>query len=237
MGNKTAVSTRPLRDSGDGLIRAHRRTIAKGAAWSVPVVALTAPAAMAGVSLCQVRGSIQVGPNVTTNVRAICTSQSQWLHPGTIYQNYATAQLPQYLEICNCQNADAWYRWREVDDVSEFQIEVDGVHVDQNSSAAGWRSSFFLPGFGDQGGCKRFTLTYRTSVSRSTNTISVPIDFTLQTGPSANGPWTTLSTIHVNGSLARNSGSGPQNVNFNNCSGGGTQNRAVGARTTGGKGD
>lgn len=215
----------------------HRRTIAKGAAWSVPVVALTAPAAVAGVSLCQVHGSIQVGPKVTTNVRAICTAQSQWLHPGTIFQNYATGQLPQYLEICNCQNKDAWYRWREVDDVSEFQIEVDGVHVDQNSSAAGWRNSFFLPGFGESGGCKRFALTYRTSVARSTSSINVPIDFTLQTGPSANGPWTTLATIHVDGTLTRNSGQGQQNVNFSSCSAGGSQNRAVTARSAGGKGD
>jgi hypothetical protein len=194
-----------------------RRTVVAGALWTTPVVVAAAPPAQAGLSLCTVRGSVQVGPNVTTTVRAICTSQSQWLNPGTIYANYATGQLPAYLQICNCQNADAWYRWRETDDLSLFQIEVDGVHIDQNSSAAGWRSSFFLPGFGSTGGCKQFALTYRTATDRPTTQTPVSITFTLETGPSATGPWTQVATQTVSGWIARNPGTGPQNVNFGQC--------------------
>lgn len=204
-----------------------RRTVAAGMLWSAPVVVAAAPAAQAGLSLCQVFGSVQVGPNVTTTIRAICTAQSQWLHPGTIYANYATGSLPAYLQICNCQNADAWYRWRETDTLEEFQIEVDGVHIDQNSPAAGWRTPFFLPGFGDTGGCKQFALTYRTSVSRPRNATSVSITFTLETGPTQNGPWTHVTSRTVSGSLRRNSGSGPANVDFNSCSGGGSPNRTA----------
>lgn len=207
--------------------RPTRRAVVAGAAWAVPLVVVGAPAALAGVSKCQVTGSIQVGPNVPTQIRAICTDQSQWLHPGTIKADYASGSLPAYLEICNCQNAGSWYRWQETDDVSNFQIEVDGVHVDQNSSAAGWRASFLLPGFGETGGCKRFALTYRTSIERDRNPATpVSITFTLEKGPSATGPWTQVTQLTVNGSFQRNSGSANANVNFNSCSAGGTQNRA-----------
>ncbi|MBK6441239.1 MAG: hypothetical protein IPF90_03625 [Actinomycetales bacterium] len=48
-----------------------RRAVVAGAAWAVPLVAVGAPAAMAGVSKCLVTGSIQVGPNVPTTIRAI----------------------------------------------------------------------------------------------------------------------------------------------------------------------
>ena len=198
-----------------------------GAAWAVPLVAVGAPAAMAGVSKCQVTGSIQVGPNVPTTIRAICTSQSQWLHPGTIKADYASGSLPAYLEICNCQNADSWYRWRETDTVDNFQIEVDGVHVDQNSSAAGWRASFFLPGFGDTGGCKRFALSYRTSVARAVSpATTVSITFQLQSGPTSTGPWTTVTTITVSGTFQRINTPANAAVAFSSCSGGGTPNFA-----------
>ncbi|MBK6441237.1 MAG: hypothetical protein IPF90_03615 [Actinomycetales bacterium] len=155
-----------------------------------------------------------------------CTSQSQWLRPGTIKADYASGSLPAYLEICNCQNADSWYRWQETDDVSNFQIEVDGVHIDQNSSALGWRASFFLPGFGETGGCKRFALTYRTSVARPTTPTTVPITFQLQRGPSATGPWTNVTTIGVSGTFQRINTPANAAVDFSVCSGGGTPNAA-----------
>mgnify|MGYP003473105226 CR=1 FL=1 len=79
----------------------------RGAAWSVPLVTVAAPAAYAGPSQCTVVGSVQVGPLVPMTVRAICTAQSQFLNPGTLMANYASGSLPAYLEICNCQNADA----------------------------------------------------------------------------------------------------------------------------------
>lgn len=204
-----------------------RRAVVAGAAWAVPLVAVGAPAAMAGVSKCQVTGSIQVGPNVPTTIRAICTSQSQWLHPGTIKADYASGSLPAYLEICNCQNADSWYRWQETDTVDNFQIEVDGVHVDQNSSAAGWRASFFLPGFGEAGGCKKFALSYRTSVARAvTPPTPVSITFRLQSGPTSTGPWTLVTTITVSGTFQRINTPANAAVNFTSCSGGGTPNFA-----------
>jgi hypothetical protein len=194
----------------------------------VPLIAVAAPAAHAGLSQCTVRGSIQVGPNQAVPVRAICTAQAEWLHPGTLNATYATGSLPTYLEICNCQNADAYYRWRETDTLSYFEIEVDGVHVDQNSSAAGWRASFFLPGFGNTGGCKRFALTYRTAVARDTTAIPVSITFELQTGPTATGPWTTVTgtPITVSGTVAHVAG---QTANFGTCSAGGTQVAPSGA--------
>jgi len=155
-------------------------------------------------------------------VRAICTQQSQWLHPGTLNATYASGQLPTYLEICNCQNADSWYRWQETDTLELFEIEVDGVHVDQNGAGQGWRAAFFLPGFGATGGCKRFALTYRTATARSDTATPVTITFTLQSGPSSNGPWTTVAgtPITVNGTVQHVAG---QTANFTSCSAGGTQ--------------
>ena len=222
---------REERSTGLTPIRTTRRTMVRGAAWSVPLVTVAAPAAYAGPSQCTVVDSVQVGPLVPMTVRAICTAQSQFLNPGTLMANYASGSLPAYLEICNCQNADAWYRWQEVDDLSEFQIEVDGVHIDQNSPAAGWRSPFFLPGFGQTGGCKRFALTYRTSLPRPTTATFVTITFTLQTATSSTGPWTTLTTAAVTGSITRNPGTGPAAVDFDTCSAGGT------ARTQSGSSD
>lgn len=203
-----------------------RGLLAAGAsAWIAPSMMLAAPAAHAGISQCTVSGSIQAGPIVINTMRAICTAQSQWLHPGTLLADYGVALLPAYLEICNCQQQAAWYRWRETDTLSEFQIEVDGVHVDQNSSAAGWRSSFWLPSFGNAGGCKRFALTYRTSVPRPTTSTDVTITFELQRSTSsATGPWTNVTTISVSGSIRRTTSA---TVNFDSCSAGGTQ-----ARTT-----
>lgn len=207
-----------------------RRTVVKGAAWSVPIMAVGAPAAHAGVSQCEVEGSIQVGPMEFVDVRAVCRGQSQTINPTTIYANYGRAYLPTYLEICNCENTDQWYRWQETDDRSSFQIEVDGVHNDQNGPGQGWRPSFQLPKYGDVGGCKRFNLTYRTSASRpySSNQSSVPgnaqsvdIDFVLEKGPSATGPWTPVTSINVTGGATwRTVGSGGwwgDPVDFGDC--------------------
>lgn len=185
-----------------------RRNVVKGAAWSVPLMAVGAPAAHAGISQCTVKGSIQVGPKGYVDVRAVCSSQSQTLNPTTIYAKYGRAYLPSYLEICNCENTNQYYRWRETDELSNFQIEVDGLHNDQNGPGQGWRPSFQLPKYGDEGGCKRFNLTYRTSASRpySSNQNSVPsngasvnIQFVLQKGTSDTGPWTDVTTINVTG--------------------------------------
>lgn len=230
MNHATNAAARPEALDSTKTLMPRRRTVALGAAWAVPTVALAAPAAVAGVSTCQVQGSIQLAPNQTMSYRAICSEQSQWLKPGTIKQDYGTGQLPPYLEICNCQNQDAWYRWRETDTLSEFQIEVDGVHVDQNSSAEGWRSSFFLPGFGQTGGCKRFNLSYRTSAARGTSNTNFSITFTLQSAPSANGPWSNVTTISRNVSVKRNSDS--RNVDFRRCSNGGSRNGAPASAAT-----
>ena len=208
-----------------------RRNVVKGAAWSVPLMAVGAPAAHAGISQCTVTGSIQVGPKQYVDVRAICSSQSQTLNPTTIRANYGRAYLPTYLEICNCENTNQWYRWQETDDLSNFQIEVDGLHNDQNGPGQGWRPSFQLPKYGDVGGCKRFNLTYRTSASRpySSNQNSVPsngasvnIQFVLQKGPSATGPWTPVTTINVTGgstwrTVRNNDWWNSDPVNFNSC--------------------
>lgn len=227
MGNATPEQARPGTST--------RRTLVKGAAWSVPVMAVSAPAAHAGISKCQVEGSIQAGPKVYNNVRAICEDQSQWLNPTTIYQNYGRAYAPAYLEICNCTNSNRWYRWQETDTLGLFQIEVDGVHVDQNSPDAGWRTPFQLPPVGEEGGCKRFNLTYRTADSRpySANTNSLPpsdsrhdftINFVLQSRVGTSGPWTTETTVPVTGNAAWRTvrvqrwGRWVDPVHFNSCS-------------------
>ena len=233
--NTNDAAARP--DNGaPALLRPRRRTVALGAAWAVPAVALAAPAAHAGVSTCEVQGSIQLAPNTTLNVRAICGAQSQWLHPGTIYENYATSSLPPYLEICNCQNENAYYRWRETDTLDDFQIEVDGVHIDQFSPAAGWRAPFYLEGFGGAGGCKRFNLTYRTSKSRSKDSkTNVTISFTLQKATSMAGPWTDLVTISRAGWIQRNPGA--SGVDFDECDAGGSPMRSGSATAPDGVGD
>ncbi len=210
-----------------GQPRIGRRSVVAGAAWSVPTVLLVAPAAQAAVSQCTVTGSIQTGPQVSNTMRAICTAQSQWLNPGTLLAIYGVANLPAYLEICNCQNAASWYRWRETDTLSEFQIEVDGVHIDQGSSAAGYRNSFFLPGFGTTGGCKRFALTYRTSVARPTTNTDVSVTFELEKATSSSGPWTNVTTLTVSGTVHRNNSTAAANVDFNTCSAGGSQTRLL----------
>lgn len=170
------------------------------------------PAAMAGISQCTVDdGSLTLGPKVINNLRAVCSSQSQ-LPTGatTIVQNYGKVYGPAYLEICNCTTTTKWYRWRETDSLSNFQIEIDGAHNDQNSSTQGYRPAIKLqPVNSVEGACQRFTITYRTSASRpfSANTTSVPsnsgsradftIDFVLQvnSSTSANPPTTGWSNV------------------------------------------
>jgi hypothetical protein len=203
-----------------------RRTIIKGAAWSVPVLMVGAPAAHAGISQCLVNESLTIAPNRTLSVRAICTAQSQSLTPTTINGNYATGNLPPFIEVCNCQNDDAWYVWQETDTLSSFQIEVDGVHIDQNSPNQGWREPFFLRGFGQTGGCRRFNLTYRTSVSRSTTAVNVDITFTFRrwsgsitdTPPGINSPqWQVVppTPLTRRGTVAANPG---ETADFSVCS-------------------
>ena len=112
---------------------------------------------------------------------------------------------------------------------------MDGVHIDQNSPAAGWRSPFFLAGFGGAGGCKRFNLTYRTSESRSKDSkTNLTISFTLQKSASINGPWTDIVAISRSGWIQRNAGA--SGVDFDTCSAGGSQAR-TGAVTAAGTGD
>ncbi len=211
-------SGRPLVAPGSPV---SRRTLVRGAAWTVPVAVATAPAARAGISQCSVGSSITVGPLETLTFRAICTAdqtQSLAVNAPAIYTDYGTARLPSYLEICNCQNAAAWYRWQEQDTVSNFQIEVDGVHIDQNGPLQGWRPAFFLAGFGQTGGCQRFGLAYRTSVPRGTTPIPITLNFQLETGPTSTGPWTPLATPSVAGTVARKPNNGTrENVSFNSC--------------------
>lgn len=192
-----------------------RRTLAVGAAWSAPLVVAAAPPAFAGTSLCQVQGSVQVGPNTSGTMRAVCVSQSQQASPPSIYDNYGTVNLPAYLEICNCQQEGAYYRWQEQDDLSNFQIEVDGVHDDQYGPNQGSRPPFYLAPFGGVGGCEQYSLTYRTSAPRPTTDTSVSITFKLQTRPGTSGPWTDLQTLTVSGTIRRTTSA---YVNFNDCS-------------------
>lgn len=217
----------------------------QGAAWSVPIIAVGAPAAYAGPSQCQVGESYTLGPLVQQPIRAVCSARSQWpvvTDDQAINLNYGTAYLPAYLQICNCQQDPGWYRWREVDTRSNFQIEVDGVHNDQNSSTGGWRPAFWLESFGEEGGCRQFALTYRASASipRSATSLSgYGIRWTLQRHASA-GPGTPppasssgWQTIHVfelddvrpGGWVRRNSGMG--DIQFWQCGGQGPQGRSA----------
>src|SRR5829696_2776210 len=128
-----------------------RRTVVRGAAWAVPVLAMGAPAAHAGISQCSVTGSIQIGPNVYSNVDAVCqaNAQSPSLGVPRIRTGYGRAFLPVYIEICNCTVDPSWYRFREVDTLGNFQIEVAGRHNDQNGSGAGYRPGFKLAPVGE----------------------------------------------------------------------------------------
>jgi hypothetical protein len=199
-----------------------------------------APAAHAGISRCTVTGSIQMGPNVFTDVDAVCqaNAQSPDLNVPRIRTGYGRAYLPVYIEICNCTVDSAWYRFREVDTLDNFQIEVAGRHNDQNGAGAGYRPGFKLSPVGESGGCQRFPLTYRTSQSRPFssslsgvpgNAVGVSMTVTLQRHPSASGSapsqndpgWATVSTFTVSGSVWRTVRVGASNssdpVNFGSC--------------------
>jgi hypothetical protein len=173
-----------------------RRNVVRGAAWTVPVIAVVVPVPAFAASRCGVTGGITVGPNVTTNYRAVCSSQAQQANPPTIKTVYGTGQLPQYLQLCTCDSVKGWYRWRETDTLSSFQIEVDGVHVDQNGVNAGYRPPVYLDvnaqGVGE---CKTFALTYRTSTQRPKSTTNFSITWTLQRSTSGYGPGTSLNTV------------------------------------------
>ena len=188
--------------SVEGSRAVRRRTLVSGAAWSAPIIVMGTPAAMAGVSQCTVDdGSLTLGPNVINNLRAVCSSQSQ-LPTGatTIVQNYGKVYGPAYLEICNCTTTTKWYRWRETDSLSNFQIEIDGVHNDQNSNTQGYRPAIKLnPVNSVQGACQRFTITYRTSTARpySANTTSVP-------GTGSRADFTIAFVLQVNNSTSDN---------------------------------
>lgn len=207
-------------------------------------------------------GSLQIGPKLIVPVDAVCSRNSQLpnLNVERIRVNYGKAYLPAQIEICNCENDDAWYRFRETDDLSNFQIEVDGRHNDQNSPTTGYRPAFKLNQFGEEGGCQVFKLTYRTSASRpysdstsSTGPVSnnqyhsISIDIVLQrfngtsaAPPAQNAPgWVTVpnGTFNVTGGkvwrTVRNStdNSGDP-INFNRCSvQNGGRNSLAGAAT------
>jgi hypothetical protein len=187
-----------------------------------------------------VTGSIQMGPNVFTVVDAVCRANAQSPDPDVprIRTNYGRAYVPVYIEICNCTVDSAWYRFREVDTLGNFQIEVAGRHNDQNGSGAGYRPGFKLSPVGESGGCQRFPLTYRTSQSRPFSTslngvpgsaVGISMTVTLQrhaspggSAPSQNDPgWTTVSAFTVTGSVWRTVRVGASNsadpVNFGSC--------------------
>jgi hypothetical protein len=199
--------------------------------WTAPIVgvAVAAPAFATSPATCGVTGGITVGPNVTTNYRAICEAQSQWVHPGTIKAVYGNGQLPQYIDLCTCDAISGWYRWRETDTLDNFQIEVDGIHSDQNGPNQGYRPPVLL-NLASGGACKRFVLTYRTSAYRSkTDAQNFSITWTLQrsTGD-ASGPWVQVQTFTRNVSIIRTVGTNNDDLtNFDVCSGGGTQTRSA----------
>lgn len=229
-----------------------RRTIVKGAAWTVPALAVGAPAAHAGVSGCEVTGSLQIAPNSILPLDAVCVQNSQSGNIGVprIRSNYGRVWLPRKITICSCDDISGWYRFRETDNLSNFQIEVDGRHNDQNSSTSGYRPPFYLDSFGAAGGCKDFLLTYRTSATRPYSTANsapgagdqVTINFVLQrstqnqgdpnTPPTGTGGWVQEATFNVTGRVWRTIrencwyGSGNCDpISFNSCStqnGGGT---------------
>lgn len=208
-----------------------RRNVVRGAAWTAPIIVVAAPVPAFAVSRCGVTGGITVGPNVTTNYRAVCSSQAQQANPATIKAVYGTGQLPQYLQLCTCDSIKGWYRWRETDTLSSFQIEVDGVHVDQNGVNAGYRPPVYLDvnaqGVGE---CRTFPLTYRTSTERSKTTTNFSITWTLQRSTSGYGPGTNLGTVAAgawvdvqtftrNVSIIRTVGTNSDDqTNFSSCS-------------------
>lgn len=183
-----------------------RRTVAKGTAWAVPAVvaAGAAPAFAASPDQCGVTAGIVLAPNSRLGFRAICRTQSQDLRPTTIYTRYGEGDLPAKITICTCDGISGWYRWRETDTISEFQIEVDGDHVDQNSSAAGYRNPIYLDINDPAGACREFALTYRTSVARGTGWVTGSIRFELQLSTvGQNGPWTTVEVFNRNIQIRR----------------------------------
>ncbi len=209
-----------------------RRNVVRGAAWTVPVIAVVAPVPAFAASRCGVTGGITIGPNVATTYRAVCSSQAQQPNPASIKAVYGTGQLPQYLQMCTCDSIKGWYRWRETDTLSSFQIEVDGVHVDQDGPSAGYRPPVYLDvnaqGVGE---CKTFALTYRTSTGRSrTQNANFSITWTLQRSTSGYGPgtnpvtvaagaWTNVQTFTRNVSIIRTVGTNNDDqTDFSSCS-------------------
>lgn len=208
-----------------------RRNVVRGASWTVPVIAAAAPVPAFAASRCGVTGGITVGPNVTTSYRAVCSSQAQQANPSTIKTVYGTGQLPQYLQLCTCDSIKGWYRWRETDTLSSFQIEVDGVHVDQNGVNAGYRPPVYLDvNASGTGECKTFALTYRTSAERPKSTTNFSITWTLQRSTSGYGPvtspgtvaagaWVDVQTFTRNVSIIRTVGtSSNDQTDFGSCS-------------------
>ena len=210
-----------------------RRTLVRGAAWTVPVISVAATAPAFAASRCSVDGGITVGPNVTTTYRAICASQAQQSSPTTIKAVYGNGELPQYIDICTCDQITGWYRWRETDTLSDFQIEVDGLHADQNGPSQGYRPAVFLDvNPGGTGGCRRFALTYRTSAPRSrTNRRSFSITWTLERSTGGQtGPWVQVDQFTRQVSIIRTTGSaGDDGTDFDRCSSQGRLAAQVGA--------
>lgn len=212
--------------------RPSRRTLVKGAAWSVPVMAVAAAPAYAGVSLCTVNdGAIQIDGFTRSTLTAVCTSNSQSgdLYVPRIHNNYGYVYGPTSITICNCKTDARWFRFRETDTLSNFQIEVDGRHNDQNSSTAGYRPAFRLaPVNSDTGSCQVFPLTYRTSATRPYyNTTTAPngadsanmlVELQVNNSTSSTPPttgWTTLQTFNVQNMRVWRTTS--TNVNFERC--------------------
>lgn len=199
-----------------------RRTLVRGAAWTVPVISVAAAVPAFAASRCSVNGGITVGPNVTTNYRAICSSQAQQTTPTTIKQVYGNGELPQYIDICTCDQITGWYRWRETDTLSSFQIEVDGLHVDQNGPNQGYRPAVFLDVSPDgTGGCKRFALSYRTSAERSRSTRrNFSITWTLERSTGGQtGPWVQVDQFSRQVSIIRTTGTDSNDgTDFGQCS-------------------
>lgn len=143
-----------------------RRTVVKGAAWAVPVVAVGASAAHAGPSQCLVNELIRIQPQSEWTLQPVPAGYYQTTGNENSFVSldaeYGWAYAPSWLEICNCQVGAQCMRWQETDTRFNYQILVDGVQV-SDVSGDGWRPPVLLPAFGDEGACYRVNLSYRTT--------------------------------------------------------------------------
>lgn len=186
--------------------RTSRRTVVRGAAWSVPLLVVGAPAAQAAVSPCAV-ATVTTADVTFADLRATCRSRSQDRLAPTIYAGYGRVSLPPSVQVCACPGT-RWYRWAgATTTVADFQVEIAGEYLSAARDQYG--APFQLTGAGTSV-CRTFALTYRTSASRPYSTFQnavpvfgnrteIPLTLTLQQAPAQTGPWTTSATDTASG--------------------------------------